>query len=143
MEVTECGIHGFGEAIGIDVDELRFYWKLDIAAEYGRQQAYRLVVHTSRSAGATDHDDACFDSGRKESSEQRNILCKPEGGFKSTTLYYWTVSVWDFDGNTATSSPREFYTSYPRSSRLLPPYSMNQTYVSSSVSESTFEAFSF
>jgi hypothetical protein len=73
-----------------------------------------------------------FDTGRVEGSEQRNVLCKPEGGFKSTTFYYWTVTVWDQDGREATGQVQEFFTSYPRCSRLLPPFSMNQTYVRSS-----------
>jgi hypothetical protein len=127
MEVIGCGIHGFDEAIGIDVDEFRVFWKLNFAQEHARQVAYRLIVSTSKSLEG--EDDVCFDSGRCESHEQRNILCKPEGGFSSTTFHYWTVRVWDQDGNEAVSSVNELYTSYPRSSRLLPPYSMNQTYV--------------
>lgn len=126
MNVVSCGIHGFGEAIGIDVDEFRVFWKLDIADEHATQVAYRVVVSTSKHV---DQPDICFDSGRVESREQRNILCNPKDGFKSTAFHYWTVTVWDQHGNEATSSPNEFFTSYPRCSRLLPPYSMNQTYV--------------
>jgi hypothetical protein len=132
MEVVSCGIHGFGEAIGIDVDEFRVFWKLNIADEHAVQVAYRLVVSDCR-----DHDGhrgVCFDSGRQESSDQRNVLCKPDGGFKSTTSYYWTVTVWNQHGEEATSAVNELYTSYPRSSRLLPPYSMNQTYASDPLS---------
>lgn len=126
MQVIGCGIHGFGEAIGIDVDEFRVFWKLDVADEHGKQVAYRIIVSESK---VVDEHGLCFDSGRVESNEQRNILCNPRDGFKSTTPYYWTVTVWDQHGNEAISSVNEFYTSYPRSSRLLPPYSMNQTYV--------------
>lgn len=130
MKVLSCGIHGFDEAIGLDVDKFRVYWKLEIEDEHAKQVAYRLVVSASKSVDAPSQDGICFDTGRQESSEQRNILVEPEGGFKSTTFHYWTVTVWDQDGNEATSSINEFYTSYPRCSRLLPPYSMNQTYVS-------------
>ncbi|RMJ19127.1 hypothetical protein CDV36_001194 [Fusarium kuroshium] len=126
MQVITCGIHGFGETIGIDVDEFRVFWKLNIADEHGKQVAYRIVVSESN---VVDERGLCFDSGRVESNEQRNILCNPRDGFKSTTPYYWTVTVWDQHGNEAISSVNEFYTSYPRSSRLLPPYSMNQTYM--------------
>ncbi len=87
-------------------------------------------MSTGEDVDAQGSSAVCFDSGRKESCEQRNIICKPTGGFKSTTLYYWIVQVWDQDGNTARSAINQFYTSYPRSSGLLPPYSMNQTYVS-------------
>lgn len=128
MEVTHCGLHGFGEAIGIDTDQLRMYWKLNFAGEHVQQAAYHLVVSTNRDFKV--QQDVLFDSGRQAGSEQRNVICKPEGGFQSTTMYYWRVQVWDQDNNTTVSSTNEFYTSYPRSSRLLPPYSMNQTYVS-------------
>lgn len=128
MEVVSCSIHGFDEAIGIDVDEFRVNWKLNFVQEHTQQVAYRLVVSTSKIPEGGD-DGICFDSGRCESHEQRNILCSPKGGFLSTTFYYWTVRVWDQDGNEAVSAVNEFYTSYPRSSQLLPPYSMNQTYV--------------
>lgn len=131
MEVLSCGLHGFAEAIGIDVDEVRVYWKLNFAAEHSRQAAYRVVISTKPNISfdsGNDNDGVCFDSGRHESSAQRDIRCTPQG-FMSTTLYYWIVRVWDQNGNEATSRINEFYTSYPRSSRLLPPYSMNQTYV--------------
>ena len=128
MEVSVCGIHGYGEAIGIDVDEFRVFWKLNLTDEHAKQVAYRLIVSTDKSLWDVE-DAICYDSGRCESDEQRNILCRPEKGFRSTTMHYWGVQVWDQNGNTATSSVNEFYTSYPRSSKLLPPYSMNQTYV--------------
>jgi hypothetical protein len=127
MEIIQCGIHGFGETIGIDVDEFRVFWKLSFDQEHAQQVAYRLVVSTSKTFEAGG--DVCYDSGRCESREQRNILCKPTGGFSSTTLHYWAVRIWDQEGNDAVSAVNEFYTSYTRSSRLLPPYSMNQTYV--------------
>ncbi|KAH6999253.1 bacterial alpha-L-rhamnosidase-domain-containing protein [Ilyonectria sp. MPI-CAGE-AT-0026] len=129
MEVVSCGIHGFGETIGLDVDELRVFWKLHFADEHAVQVAYRLVVSDSKDIDGHGQQRICFDTGRAEGREQRNILCKPQSGFKSTTFYYWTVTVWDQNGNEATSSVNEFYTSYPRSSRLLPPYSMNQKYM--------------
>ncbi|KAI4598742.1 hypothetical protein KJ359_002634 [Pestalotiopsis sp. 9143b] len=127
MEVTACGIHGFAETIGIDVDEFRVFWKLAFEQEDTRQTHYRLRVSTDPHVEAEEQ--TCFDSGKTAGGQQRNIPCKPEGGFKSTTSYYWTVQVWDQHGNTAVSAVNQFYTSYPRCSRLLPPYSMNQTYV--------------
>jgi hypothetical protein len=128
MNVIACGLHGFSEEIGIDVDDLRVYWKLHFVHERTKQAGYRVVISSDKDFNSSS-EGVCFDSGRRASHEQRNIRCKPDNGFKSTTLYYWTVQVWDQDGNTTTSAINEFYTSYPRSSRLLPPYSMNQTYV--------------
>lgn len=127
MEVTRCGIHGFHDALGIDTDTVRFFWVLEARNTNSRQAAYRIAVSSKRNL---DEQPDAWDSGRVQSDAQRNILCKPETGFKSTTLYYWQVTVWDENDNSSKSAINEFYTSYPRSSRLLPPYSMNQTYVS-------------
>ncbi|KAL3456387.1 bacterial alpha-L-rhamnosidase-domain-containing protein [Aspergillus heterothallicus] len=129
MEITRCGIHGFHEAIGIDTDELRFYWVLEAHETKAKQVAYRVVVSSNKSDLEHPQGDGCWDSGRVESNAQRNIACKTEAGFKSTTFYYWQVTVWDQHGNVSKSAVNEFYTSYTRSSRLLPPYSMNQTYM--------------
>ena len=126
MEVYGCGIHGFGETIGIDVDEIRVYWKIKLSNEAARQSSYRVVIRENYAHG----DGVFFDTERQDGDAQRNICCKPKDGFRSTTFYTWTVTIWDQEGSEVTSPPNEFFTSYPRSSRLLPPYSMNQTYVS-------------
>ena len=126
MEVVRCGIHGFGEAVGIDVNEIRVYWKFKSVSEDTRQVAYQIVLSTERTL---EQDAIIYDAGRCESDAQRNISCKPESGFHSTTFYYWIVRIWDQNENQVKSPLNEFYTSYPSSSRLLPPYSMNQTYV--------------
>ncbi|KAL4916426.1 bacterial alpha-L-rhamnosidase-domain-containing protein [Aspergillus aurantiobrunneus] len=125
MEVTRCGIHGFHETIGIDRHEIRLFWVLEANNSNARQVAYRVTVSTSDNLEQPD----AWDSGRVQTNAQRNIICKPEGGFKSTALYRWQVTVWDQHGTISRSAINEFYTSYPRSSRLLPPYSMNQTYM--------------
>ncbi|KAK6525954.1 hypothetical protein TWF281_010996 [Arthrobotrys megalospora] len=131
MRVSRCGIHGFHEALGIDQDEVRFFWVLSNDDEFAAQSAYRIVVTTK--PPSSDDSDAhsnsiAWDSGKVQSDKQRDILCQPEGGFKSTCLYYWRVSVWDTHGVLSQSDTNEFFTAYPRS-HLLPPYSMNQTYM--------------
>ncbi|KAJ0331409.1 hypothetical protein COL922a_012005 [Colletotrichum nupharicola] len=130
MEVTRCGIHAFHETLGIDADEIRFYWTLHSDVDHASQTAYRVVVALSQKAlDQSSHSDILWDSGKVESNAQRNILCKPDGGFKSASFHYWKVTVWDQDGQPSSSGLNEFFTAYPRSSRLLPPYSMNQTYM--------------
>lgn len=124
MEIQRCGIHAFHEVLGIDVDEIRFFWTLHSDHELSHQSAYRITLSLR-----PDGSESVWETGRVESNGQRNIICKPDGGFKSATFHYWQVTVWDQDGETTTSEPNEFFTAYPRSSRLLPPYSMNQTYV--------------
>ncbi|KAJ5811435.1 alpha-L-rhamnosidase [Penicillium riverlandense] len=131
MQFCRCGIHGFHEVLGIDTDEIRFYWTLESHEKDAVQVAYRVVLATDPNAlGSAVLPTArlAWDSGRVESSEQRNIVCKPANGFQSTCCYFWQVRVWDIHSNEHRSPTQNFFTTYPRS-RLLPPYSMNQTYM--------------
>jgi hypothetical protein len=130
MKVARCGIHGFHEALGIDSDELRFFWTLKSDGELDSQTAYQVVV-IELPPGATSsqiNETIKWDSGKCSSGSQRDIVCKPDGGFRSTCEYLWRVTVWDQFGQSSTSSDNSFFTAYPRS-QLLPPLSMNQTYM--------------
>ncbi|KAG9591127.1 alpha-L-rhamnosidase, partial [Aureobasidium melanogenum] len=130
MKVASCGIHGFHETVGLDVDEIRVFWTLE-SELYAEQTAYRVVISTSErgvAAEAASDFNATWDSGKVWTDEQRNILCKPSGGFRSTCSYYWRVTVWDSNDVATHSEVQTFFTAYPRS-QLLPPYSMNQKYM--------------
>ncbi|KAI5361135.1 putative alpha-L-rhamnosidase, concanavalin-like domain, six-hairpin glycosidase-like superfamily [Septoria linicola] len=124
MEVVNCGIHGYHETIGIDEDEIYFHWSLNSTDYDLEQKAYQVVLSKS----ATREEAQVWNTGKVDSRAQRNISCKLDGGFGSTTSYYWHVTVWEQHGKTYQSSPNHFFTAYPRSHRL-PPYSMNQTYM--------------
>ncbi|KAF2028531.1 hypothetical protein EK21DRAFT_69634 [Setomelanomma holmii] len=122
--VTRCGIHAYHEVLGIDPDKLRFFWVLHSDQEDAEQTAYQVEVSTSQS-----FEILLWDSGKVKSARQRNILCEPEGGFLSASFHYWRLRLWDQNEHTTRSEINEFFTAYPRSSGLLPPYSMNQTYM--------------
>ncbi|PYH93977.1 hypothetical protein BO71DRAFT_380335 [Aspergillus ellipticus CBS 707.79] len=128
MRITRSGIHGFHEVLGVDVDEIRFYWAIESDDKDAAQVAYRIQLTTDRKAFESETPSPLtWDSGRVESDEQRNIVCKPTDGFQSTCSYFWRVTVWD--SHRSYHGPiSHFFTAYPRS-RLLPPYSMNQTYM--------------
>jgi hypothetical protein len=132
MKVARCGIHGFHETLGIDVDEIRFFWALENDEEVAFQQAYRVIVATNPCSIESDafepHSTIAWDSGKIHSDAQRDIPCKPAGGFLSTCAYYWRVIIWDHEENISQSVINEFFTAYPRS-HLLPPWSMNQKYM--------------
>ncbi|KAL5330550.1 hypothetical protein ACEPPN_000068 [Leptodophora sp. 'Broadleaf-Isolate-01'] len=130
MKIARCGIHGFHETLGIDADELKFYWTLESDDELASQAAYRVTVTEIPPGGRTleNKDNVAWDSGRCSSSAQRDIMCKPADGFQSTTEYQWTVTVWDQNDKQYSSDTNSFFTAYPRS-QLLPPLSMNQTYM--------------
>lgn len=122
--ITRCGIHAFHEVLGIDTDKIRFFWVLHSEQEESQQTAYRVEVATSKAFTTL-----LWDSGTTNGNQQRNIICAPEGGFLSASFHYWRVTVWDQNGDPTSSDVNEFFTAYPRASGLLPPYSMNQTYM--------------
>ncbi|KAJ5476712.1 hypothetical protein N7475_002441 [Penicillium sp. IBT 31633x] len=131
MQISRCGIHGFHEVLGIDTDEIRFHWVIESGRKDATQVFYRIVVATDATHLEPDNPDPSklvWDSQRVESNEQRNIICKPSNGFQSTCSHFWKVIVWDETNNAHHSSINHFFTAYPRS-HLLPPYSMNQTYM--------------
>ncbi|PSK60234.1 hypothetical protein B9Z65_1132 [Elsinoe australis] len=125
MKVVNSGVHGFHERVGIDADELRFWWTLDSDAFDDRQTAYQIVLSTNAGHKPTSR---IWDSGKITTSEQRNIHCKPDAGFAAITYHFWTITVWDANDQPCTSDVYDFFTAYPRA-KLLPPWSMNQTYM--------------
>lgn len=131
MQISRCGIHGFHEVLGIDTDEIRFFWAIESDDPDATQTFYRIVVTTDATDLESDSSDISklvWDSQRIESNEQRNIICKPSNGFQSTSSHFWRITVWDETNTAHHSSINHFFTAYPRS-HLLPPYSMNQTYM--------------
>jgi hypothetical protein len=121
---VRCGIHAYDEVLGIDTDHLRLYWVLHSDDEDARQTAYRVELSTSR-----NFQTLLWDSGKLNGDLQRNVDCAPKNGFLSVTFHYWRVTIWNQNGSETQSKANEFFTAYPRSSGLLPPYSMNQTYM--------------
>ncbi|KFY25296.1 hypothetical protein V491_01823 [Pseudogymnoascus sp. VKM F-3775] len=128
MKFLRCGIHGFHETLGIDVDEIRFYWALTSSDEGAIQAAYRITVCLDQESIKRSPSTIIWDSGKVDSNCQRNVVCKPDGGFKSTSAYGWTITVWDQNNTTYQSPSNKFFTAYPRSHQL-PPWSMNQVYM--------------
>lgn len=65
-------------------------------ASTGRWQAVSRVLATDSKlleVAEPDVSTLAWDSGRVEGNEQRNVLCKPSNGFKSTCSYFWQVRV--------------------------------------------------
>lgn len=130
LQFVRCGIHGFHETLGIDTDEIRFYWTLESQDQNAVQTAYQVHVFElppQDKRGDEGHP-AIWDSGKQISNAQRDVICTTATGFKSTQEYRWTVTVFDQNDAATTSDNNTFFTAYPRS-QLLPPLSMNQTYM--------------
>jgi hypothetical protein len=130
MKVARCGIHGIHQPLGIDVDEIRFYWTLESDDELAKQTAYQIIVAEAGIPSEANPLDGTltWDSGRREGATQRDVISKPTDGFRSTCYYVWRITVWDQNDVSYNSSENTFFTAYPRA-QLLPPLSMNQTYM--------------
>ncbi|KAF2165015.1 glycoside hydrolase family 78 protein [Zasmidium cellare ATCC 36951] len=127
MEVVNCGIHGFHEVLGIDIDEISFHWSLESQEPDAVQEAYQIVLIKGLEFDLSTGSVA-WDTGRVASPAQRNIPCRPKDGLDSTCNYWWRVSAWNQRGEVFHSRPNYFFTAYSKS-RHLPPWSMNQTYM--------------
>ncbi|KAI9732671.1 MAG: hypothetical protein M1834_004008 [Cirrosporium novae-zelandiae] len=136
MNVLRCGIHGFHETLGLDVNEISFFWTLHSDKEDAFQTAYKVLVSTDiqqLSNPPTDEDGPfetaeSWSSGKVKSHAQRDIRCNPKRGFRSTCPYYWVAIIWDNLDQPTTSSINTFFTAYPRAHEP-PPLSPNQTYM--------------
>ena len=71
-----------------------FSWRIKSDSGNVIQTAYRITV--------SDDKGVVWDSGRIESDKQGFI--QYEGSLKSKTVYHWTVTVWDNQGNEASAS---------------------------------------
>lgn len=131
MHVLDCDLHGFHETIGIDSEELRVYWRFCSDVGDDVETAYQVLLSADVEADhavSLDARTAVWNSGKVDGPQQRYVLVKLEDGLKSTLFYYWQVRVWDRDGHPHRSAINSFLTVYARS-HLLPPYSMDQTYM--------------
>ncbi|KUJ13951.1 uncharacterized protein LY89DRAFT_709004 [Mollisia scopiformis] len=130
LQVVRCGIHGFHETLGIDTDEIRFFWTLQSDDENALQTAYQVRVFevVPQDGQQSQRNPVIWDSEKQISNAQRDIICKPSQGFKSTQEYVWCITVFDQHDTATTSIENMFFTAYPRS-QLLPPLSMNRTYM--------------
>src|ERR1700754_1938014 len=100
MRVARCGIHGFHEVLGIDTEDLRFFWNLetdDSDNEDTHQVSYRLLlaIDEETAKGAeNDSSKLVWDSGVVESEAQRDIPWKSQDGglpyLESACRYFWT-----------------------------------------------------
>ena len=84
--------------LGIDVEQPGFSWKMDSTARSAYQTAYQVKVALSEEALRSG--DLLWDSGKITSDQSLKVLY---GGpaLAASTRYYWTVTIWDQDGNYA------------------------------------------
>jgi alpha-L-rhamnosidase len=92
------------DPLGIDDPKPALGWQLDSSVNDQRQSAYQILVASSADRLSPGNADV-WDSGKVASGDSTGV---PYGGpaLKSSRTYYWTVQVWDADGNpSAWSAP--------------------------------------
>ncbi len=87
--------------LGIDTPRPRLSWTLDAEGRAKSQSAYRILVSRS-SEGLSDGRADLWDCGRVESDRTSHVEYGG-GELKAGERAWWTVQVWDQDGQPAAS----------------------------------------
>ena len=97
------------DPLGMDVPSPRFSWNIISEKRGTMQSAYRVIV-SDDPAGLKKETGNIWDSGKKPSDQTNNITFEGTP-LKSGSSYYWSVCIWDQDGNqSAWSEPAFFHT---------------------------------
>jgi alpha-L-rhamnosidase len=95
--------------LGIDVPQPRFSWNISGNLRGISQSAYQILVADSREA-LKDGTGNVWDSGKVPSDMLANIVYEG-ASLKSDQTYYWSVCVWNHDGEQSLwSEPNIFHT---------------------------------
>ncbi|WP_164975208.1 family 78 glycoside hydrolase catalytic domain [Lutibacter sp. HS1-25] len=78
---------------GVDMQDPRFFWKLDSEEEGQCQTYYQVLVATSKANLDNNIGDA-FDSKKVKSAKSTQIVYKGKM-LEAASQYYWKVRVWD------------------------------------------------
>ncbi|MFJ7364127.1 family 78 glycoside hydrolase catalytic domain [Peribacillus frigoritolerans] len=96
-EIVDLKVEYRSNPIGIDVDKPRFSWEMDSTIRGQKQTGYQLLVASSPEK-LTPNSADLWNSGKIVSN--KSLAVEYNGHtFKPSTRYYWTVMVWDKNGN--------------------------------------------
>ena len=92
IQITNLKVENTITPIGLDVSQPVFSWQMETSSKNRGcyQNAYQIIV-------TNNLGDEVWNTGKVKSGVSINIKYKGEN-FKSTTLYNWTVNVWDQKG---------------------------------------------
>ncbi|GEC70957.1 alpha-rhamnosidase [Flavobacterium flevense] len=92
IQIANLKVENAVTPIGLDVSQPVFSWQMKTSSKNRGyyQNAYQIIV-------TNNLGDEVWNTGKVKSGVSINIKYKGEN-FKSTTLYYWTVNVWDQKG---------------------------------------------
>lgn len=91
------------DPVGIDTSNPRLSWQIETSAEGVMQEAYQVIVSTSRE-GLEEDRDLAWDTGKVMSS--RSIHIRYQGReTESRNRYFWKVRIWTGDQESGWSEP--------------------------------------
>ncbi len=94
------------DPVGIDASAVRLSWRLEDSRPGARQSAYSISV-SADSASLRENKNLSWTSGKTDSDDELITYSGP--ALEPFTRYYWTVTVWDKDGNPGRPSPPAFF----------------------------------
>ncbi len=107
LSISNLTVNMSDVPLGIDSTPY-FGWTITGKEANDRQTAYQVAVYDSKEK-AEAQKDAVWDSGKVKSANSTSVTYGGDA-LASTSTYYWTVTVWNKDGKSETSSPSEFRT---------------------------------
>ncbi|MBR0452433.1 MAG: family 78 glycoside hydrolase catalytic domain [Bacteroidales bacterium] len=93
--------------IGVGLEQQRFSWQIQTDLQDVKQEAYRILVASSKEKLEQGEADI-WDSGKQASSA--SVLVDYEGpALKTSTYYYWKVQVWTNRTQSYSESPVAYF----------------------------------
>lgn len=113
VQVSKMQVNFKNNPVGIDVSEVKFGWKLESSALNVQQQAYQIMLSTSK-----EFDQALVWNSGKIDTDQSRLVAYQGDELESATTYYWKVKVWASDSMQSNwSAVGQFYTA-PKNEQL-------------------------
>ncbi len=104
--LTDLKVEYQTNPLGIDVSQPRFNWQMASDRYGAAQSAYQLLVATDE-AGLRSGE-YYYDSGKRVSDRSVGIVYEGPA-LKPSTRYYWTVKVWDEQGQPVESDEKAWF----------------------------------
>jgi alpha-L-rhamnosidase len=107
VKTTNLEVESSTNPLGIDKPNPRFSWIMESDIRGQKQSAYQILVASDKNKLEKSVGDF-WDSGKIKSDKSNNINYEGKA-LKPTTRYYWTVKVWDKDGNLVVPSNESWF----------------------------------
>lgn len=105
--ITNLEVENSERPLGIEKPNPRFSWKMVSETRGQKQSAYQIIVASDEKKLSKSVGDM-WDSGKIKSDKSNNIQYEGKK-LKPATRYYWTVKVWDKDGELIKPSKKSWF----------------------------------